>query len=609
VTTAGQGVLTASRAAAPGTPEVTQRGGCAFAPAGRHAATLAVDSVGRYWVEQWELLPTGARLLRRHLLRGEVSHSTLQPLDDGRVLVSRHSGAGQHLALLGDGEGTELPPRRGRGLNLLPVPAGTGLLTAAVRHDEDGAGTLFGLRSPQSDWQQLGRLPGVVQGAHRCGPALVGTLVTPAGPQAVLLDLAAAMERGEPLTVPLTDAPARVLAAGGGRVLLAVTEPGGPRLGLTAAVPGQPLRLLDRESALHRVGVPLHPVALDPTGTQVLHLETRGARSGLLRHHWERDELEQITVPLGELGTACAWTEAGAWLSCATPHGPAEPALLPTGGTALRLPTDGLSGPTAPAEPEVRTETFPGAAGPVEAVVYGPDWRTAERLLIALHGGPNSHWTLRQEPFLRSAAAAGFTVVAPNQRGSTGYGAAHTLALVDAWGVPDRADIAALADHLRRHRADHLAAPALYGASYGGYLALLTAMTDPGPWSACVAYAPFLSGPRLHADAAEPVRDMVERLGGRGPATDTIGPRDLVRLAAGLRTRTLVLHGALDESVPVAHSRLLADRLAGDAGRRADFRYEELAARGHAAPGAAATDPATVRVLAFLTERQSSTAA
>lgn len=277
------------------------------------------------------------------------------------------------------------------------------------------------------------------------------------------------------------------------------------------------------------------------------------------------------------------------------------PALLPTGGAALRLPPTGRGrGRRAPGD-QVRLESLPGAAGPVEAVVHGPDWRTADRLLIALHGGPNSHWTLRHEPFLRSCAAAGITVVAPNQRGSTGYGAAHTLALVDAWGGPDRDDVAAIAAHLRRHRARHRAAPALYGASYGGYLALLTAMTDPGPWSACVAYAPFLSGPRLHADAAEPVRDMVVRLGGLRPAEDAIGPRDLERLAAGLRTRTLVLHGVYDESVPVAHSRTLARRLAAGHPSGVDFQYEELADRGHAGPGAAGTDPLVARVLAFLT--------
>jgi dipeptidyl aminopeptidase/acylaminoacyl peptidase len=271
-------------------------------------------------------------------------------------------------------------------------------------------------------------------------------------------------------------------------------------------------------------------------------------------------------------------------------------AWLPPGAPELRL----SAAPVGPWLPG-RVESFPGAEGPVEAVVHGPDWRTSPQVVVALHGGPASHWTLGFNPLFQLLAAAGVAVIAPNQRGSTGYGAAHTLSLVGAWGVPDLADVSALAAYVQDHREAGLERPAVFGMSYGGYLALLAASTRPDLWSACVAVAPFLSGPRLHADGDIAMAGMVERLDGLTDATDALGPRDVTRFAAQLEARLLLVHGALDESVPVSHSRFLAQQLA-ELGHRegTDFRYLEPPDRGHAALGHSVQDPIAALVTRFL---------
>ncbi len=182
--------------------------------------------------------------------------------------------------------------------------------------------------------------------------------------------------------------------------------------------------------------------------------------------------------------------------------------------------------------------------GAIEAVVVG-DLEQARSVVIALHGGPLDAWRASFDPLLAALANAGIAVVAPNIRGSVGYGRDHALAIAGAWGGPDLDDVLAVADHVAalRGRADR---PALLGLSYGAWLALLAAQRDPQRWSACVALAPFLSGSRVAA-ANGPVAELVHRLRG-------ITSPDLRDELAATTARVLVVHGAEDDVVPVAES-------------------------------------------------------
>jgi dipeptidyl aminopeptidase/acylaminoacyl peptidase len=198
--------------------------------------------------------------------------------------------------------------------------------------------------------------------------------------------------------------------------------------------------------------------------------------------------------------------------------------------------------------------------------------------VLALHGGPAAHWPLAFDAGLQALAEAGLAVVAPNPRGSTGYGRRHEEAIKGAWGGPDLADVIAVGTCLTRVRGGHRPPPALYGASYGAFLALLAMAEAPRLWSGCVAIAPFQSTTRLYADAGPGVRALLDRLDGLATAG---GPRpvDLLRRASQLRGRILVLHGGRDPTVPVRHSRELVAALAGVPG--VAVTYHELAGGGH----------------------------
>jgi dipeptidyl aminopeptidase/acylaminoacyl peptidase len=221
---------------------------------------------------------------------------------------------------------------------------------------------------------------------------------------------------------------------------------------------------------------------------------------------------------------------------------------------------------------------LPGPAGPIEAIAYGgPGWQSCPHLVVALHGGPLSSWRFDFDPLFQCLAQAGAAVVAPNYRGSTGYGDEHLRAVVDNWGGPDLEDVLHLGRSLRNERGRRqLPMPVVLGASYGAFLALLAASGEPQLWSACVALAPFVSGPSLHGCADIAVRDRIEQLGGLKRVSDTLGPRDVLQACTSLSAPLLLIHGKKDDTIPVEQSRLLRRRLA-ELGRTegTDFEYLE----------------------------------
>jgi pimeloyl-ACP methyl ester carboxylesterase len=384
----------------------------------------------------------------------------------------------------------------------------------------------------------------------RRGGAAMPVVVDPETGEVVPLELPAGVQEAVPII------------AAGDTVLVGVAVAGRHRLAMVSLRdPGRfaPLDALD-----HLQGA-VQPLALHPAGTELLLRLRRGARSRLLRHRFTTWHTEPITTPPGTAGRPAAWTAAGLWLPFTSTTAPATLWWLPAGGAALRA-APGIGAAVAGGRPG-RVEEFPGPAGPVEAVGYG-DWRHADRVMLALHGGPAERWSLTFVPALQEFASAGLAVVAPNPRGSTGYGCGYEEAIKGAWGGPDLADVLAVGAFLVRERGPGRPLPAVYGTSYGAFLGLLALAEAPQLWSGCVAVAPFLSGARLYPDAIPPVRALLDRLAGATVVNGASGPRDLLRQAPRMRGRVLVVHGERDPTIPVGHSRELVAALTGRPGFR-----------------------------------------
>lgn len=561
-----------------------------FSADGRHCACLAVaDHTGdgapgadrsQVHLEGWVLAGGGPRRWLRVSLPGAATGAYALPVPGRRLLLRQWRDGQPYLSLIGTAGTvasrpvpelriTTTTPDGGLAVGLADRPDGG---TEVFRiEDRTGHGGGLGL-------SELARAP-----ATLCGPGVV------------VADRMVFYTRSNGVPVPqVFDPAAGGLAPAAPAVLSGALPVHGAGDTLLLAVPGDrrpslattSLRSPDRLDPLDGVAElagAVQPLALDPAAREVALRLRHGITSRLLRYRLATGQLHEIDAPPGSTAPPPSWADGalpaawgpdGLWLAYTTTTAPTGLWWLRPGASQLRPAPGGVAPPGQPG----RVETLPGPAGPIEAVTYG-DWRTSAHVVVALHGGPADHWPLAFDPGLQAFASSGFAVVAPNQRGSTGYGRAHHEAIKGAWGGPDLADVVAVGAHLERVRGPGRSRPGLYGFSYGAFLGLLALAEAPRLWSGCVAVAPFLSAARLHADAGAAVRSLVDRLDGTATVTDGIGPRDLLGLAPRMRGRVLVLHGDRDPNIPVTHSRALVAALAG--APDVAVTYRELPGGGH----------------------------
>ena len=105
-------------------------------------------------------------------------------------------------------------------------------------------------------------------------------------------------------------------------------------------------------------------------------------------------------------------------------------------------------------------------------LVKPPDYQPGRRYptILRLHGGPVYQFSHEFMPDWQAYAAAGFVVVAPNPRGSSGRGFDFSRAIYADWGRKDVQDVLAAVDHVVAQGIADPARLGVGGRSYGGIL-------------------------------------------------------------------------------------------------------------------------------------------
>ncbi len=149
--------------------------------------------------------------------------------------------------------------------------------------------------------------------------------------------------------------------------------------------------------------------------------------------------------------------------------------------------------------------TYPSLDGtPIPAMLYKPkDVGPHSPAVVIIHGGPAFHLAYFWNPFLSHLASRGWTVIAPNYRGSTGYGRDWVVANRYEMGRLDNDDCAAAALHLIRSGLADPAKIAVTGRSHGGYLTMTCLTRQPELWAAGSAVVPFLNWFTGHENSRE----------------------------------------------------------------------------------------------------------
>lgn len=198
----------------------------------------------------------------------------------------------------------------------------------------------------------------------------------------------------------------------------------------------------------------------------------------------------------------------------------------------------------------VRYPTFDGREIP--AFWYKPTTEGPWPVVVDVHGGPESQRRTQFAPVTQFLLSRGYAVLAPNVRGSTGYGKAYCH-LDDVERRMDAvADLTAAADWLAARedvRADRIA---VMGQSYGGFMTLAALTSYPDRWAAgvdVVGIADFITflertGPWRRSRRAAEYGDL-ER------DADLLREISPLHKVDRIKAPLIVVHGRNDPRVPL----------------------------------------------------------
>jgi dipeptidyl aminopeptidase/acylaminoacyl peptidase len=163
--------------------------------------------------------------------------------------------------------------------------------------------------------------------------------------------------------------------------------------------------------------------------------------------------------------------------------------------------------------------TYPSLDGQsVPALLYlpraGPQGPDLPPAVIVIHGGPTWLFQYQWYPFMSHLASRGWVVLAPNYRGSSGYGRQWQHANRFDIGHGDAMDIIAGADYLIRQGLADPRRIAVTGRSHGGYLTMCCLTQYPDRWACGSAVVPFLNWFTSHANSRQDLKHWdIENMG------------------------------------------------------------------------------------------------
>jgi dipeptidyl aminopeptidase/acylaminoacyl peptidase len=196
-------------------------------------------------------------------------------------------------------------------------------------------------------------------------------------------------------------------------------------------------------------------------------------------------------------------------------------------------------------------------------------------------------------------ADAGYAVIQVNFRGSTGYGKDFEKAGYGNWGTKIQDDITLATKYAIQQGITDKNRVCIFGASFGGYSALQSAIQEPDMYKCAIGYVGVYDLPMLYNEG-----DIKTRSWGGAYISTTLGKDVAVQKAQSpvyhvdkLKAAIFLIHGAEDQRAPIEHAEALRASL--DA---IDYPYEWLVKEkeGHGFYDEANVLEANQKIMSFL---------
>lgn len=202
----------------------------------------------------------------------------------------------------------------------------------------------------------------------------------------------------------------------------------------------------------------------------------------------------------------------------------------------------------------------------IQALLTLPVGASEDLPLIMLpHGGPHGvRDSIRNmDRDAKVLASHGYAVLQPNFRGSGGFGGEFLRAGFRNWGKSMIDDMTDGVMHLVEGGTVNQDRVCIYGASYGGYAALMSAVREPDLYKCTIGFVGVYDLPLMFEAGDIPESGFGQNylslvLGNDQEALEEQSP--LHRIDE-LKAPVFIIHGGRDERVPIEHANRLRDAL------------------------------------------------
>lgn len=182
--------------------------------------------------------------------------------------------------------------------------------------------------------------------------------------------------------------------------------------------------------------------------------------------------------------------------------------------------------------------------------------------IVYVHGGPQSQTVNSFNRVIQYLANQGYLVIAPNYRGSSGYGKEFMDANRFDMGGGDLQDVLAAADWIQKTGYVDAKKLVVMGGSYGGYMSMMALTKAPEAWAAGVPIVPFVNwfteveneDPLLHEYDAATMGDPVKN-------KSLWEDRSPINFVDKIKAPVLLLAGGNDPRCPKSEAQQIADAI------------------------------------------------